>query len=85
MFYLRAYGPSVIPGRVTSHTGNSYILHFIPLDPGVYTVEAVLTFSNAPAMDRFPLPPKQLQPAYEGYLLPGFPLQITVTSPPSDL
>jgi len=78
LFYLRAYGPSVIPG-VSKHEGRGkYTMVFVFPDPGRYTVEAVLTFSNPPAITTFPLSAEQEEPAYEGYLLPGFPLVIDV-------
>ena len=78
LFYLRAYGPSVIPGVVENEGQGKYTLVFVFPDPGQYTVEAVLTFSNPPAMDEYPLTAEQEEPAYEGYLVPGFPLQIHV-------
>lgn len=76
MFYLRAYGPSVIPGIVKNEGEGVYAMKFLPMDPGRYTVEVVLTFSNPPSLDTFPI--NEPEPAYEGYLLPGFPLQISV-------
>jgi hypothetical protein len=89
LFFVRAYGPAVITGQVvpqkpspsSSNTppGSSYQVRFRPMDPGVYHVEVVLAFSNAPAMDTFPLPVQHAPVYYEGYLLPNFPLQLTVT------
>ncbi|KAG7340715.1 hypothetical protein IV203_024258 [Nitzschia inconspicua] len=80
-FFLRAYGPAVIPGTVVKgkirHPG-TYDIQFRFLDPGQYTVEVVLTFSTSPSIETFPLDGESQQPAYEGYLLPGFPLLITV-------
>ena len=81
LFFLRAYGPSVIPGIATSEGNGAYRMHFVPMDSGSYTVEVVLTFSSHPPFDIFPLPGDEDEPAYEGYLLPGFPLQIFVRDP----
>jgi hypothetical protein len=78
LFFLRAYGPSVISGYVVNEGQGVYKMEFLPLDPGAYTVEVVLTFSNPPSLDSFPLPSDQPEPPYEGFLLPGFPLQIYV-------
>ena len=79
-FYLRAYGPSVITGSVTDNGDGGYTMSFYPIDTGRYTVEAVLDFSDAPPFDDFPYPKGQEEPGYEGYLLPGFPIQISVIS-----
>jgi hypothetical protein len=49
--------------------------HLLPFDQGFYTVEVVLAFSRPPPWSDFPVPH---EPAYEGYLLPGFPLQVNV-------
>ena len=70
-FFLRAYGPAVIPGSVTlrscdangiesdSLTGGRYTCYyeitFIFYDPGPYTIELVLTFSHPPPIVAFPL------------------------------
>ncbi len=80
-FFLRAYGPSVVPGTISSrhatHDGCRYKFDFVFFDPGVYTVEAVLTVSRPPPLSAFPLT-EENEPHYEGYLLPGFPLTTTV-------
>jgi len=55
-----------------------YEMKLIPLDPGVYTVEVVLSFSSPNAFSSFPLASGTPEPAYEGYLLPGFPIRINV-------
>jgi hypothetical protein len=74
LFYLRAYGPAILPGLVTDHRNGTYDFTFLPLDEGGYTVEVVLTFSHPPPLSAFPLE-KSTEPAvYEGYMLPGFPL-----------
>ena len=108
LFFLRAYGPAVVSGTVTSQScsssssssgriggdtdfsntgidataGCSYDIRFVFYDPGLYTIEAVLTFSNPPPVSVFPLSSQdaanQQQPHYEGYLLPGFPLLANV-------
>mmetsp|Transcript_33811 Transcript_33811/g.100858 ORF Transcript_33811/g.100858 Transcript_33811/m.100858 type:complete len:667 (-) Transcript_33811:516-2516(-) len=76
-FYLRAYGPAILAGRMVDEGDGTYAATFYPVDPGVYTVEAVLAFSTAPLFDRFPLVGEE-EPGYEGYLLPGFPLRLDV-------
>ena len=81
-FFLRAYGPSVVPGTIASRYatqgGCRYEFNFVFFDPGVYTVEAVLTVSQPPPISTFPLTGRKYEPYYEGYLLPGFPLTTTV-------
>jgi hypothetical protein len=78
LFFLRAYGPSVISGIVVNEGGGLYTMKFQPMDPGMYTVEVVLAFSSPQAFDLFPLPDNVPEPGYEGYLLPGFPFEINV-------
>jgi hypothetical protein len=75
LFFVRAYGPAILPGLVDDHGNGTYDITFLPFDPGIYTVEVVLAFSKHPAWSEFPVPH---EPAYEGYLLPGFPLQVNV-------
>ena len=71
LFFLRAYGPAVIPGTVTSRSCGSnsidvdysagggsvcyYEISFVFYDPGPYTIEVVLTFSSPPPITAFPL------------------------------
>jgi hypothetical protein len=74
LFFTRAYGPSVIPGLVTDHRNGTYSITFMPLDPGKYTVEVVLTFSQHPTWNE----KRDYIKPYEGYLLPGFPVPVTV-------
>lgn len=86
LFYLRAYGPSVITGDVVDNLDGSYLMSFYPEDPGTYFVEVVLTFSKTPALNIFPPEnkyggPNSREPLYEGYLVPDFPLQIHVIPP----
>lgn len=78
LFFVRAYGPSVIVGQVHDYKDGTYRIELLPKDPGAYTVEVVLTFSNPPSFGSFPLPKLEQEPAYEGYLLPGFPLPLQV-------
>jgi len=56
--------------------GCYYVFTFVFYDPGLYTIEVVLTFSSPPPISTFPLGKEsnQEEPHYEGYLLPGFPL-----------
>jgi len=60
--------------------GCTYDFRFVFYDPGLYTMEAVLTFSNPPPVAVFPLSQEanEQEPHYEGYLLPGFPLLTSV-------
>lgn len=86
LFFLRAYGPAVISGIVrnsTTHRNDdySYDVVFVFYDPGLYTIEVVLTFSNPPPLSTFPMQDKNEEPPYEGYLLSGFPLLVTVPEP----
>jgi hypothetical protein len=78
LFYVRAYGPAVIVGQVLDNKDGSYRITLFPKDPGAYTLEVVLTFSNPPRIGQFPLPGNEPEPGYEGYLLPGFPLPLLV-------
>ena len=92
LFYLRAYGPSVIAGKLMTDDDRrddsdggrdgDYVLQFHFLDPGVYTVEAIMTFSNTPSFAQYPLRADiyKNEPYYEGYSVPGFPLQVRVSS-----
>jgi hypothetical protein len=77
LFYVRAYGPAILPGQYTDHRNGTYDVTFLPLDAGLYTVEVVLTFSNPPAYSEFPVTVSR-EPAYEGYMLPGFPATVSV-------
>lgn len=55
LFYVRAYGPSVITGDLTDHHNTSYSIEMYPVDPGEYTVEAVVTFSAPLEYSEFPI------------------------------
>ena len=76
-FYVRAYGPAILAGKVTRLRAHRYQIQLQPLDPGVYTVEVVMTFSQVPPIESFPLGEAAV-PFYEGYLLADFPYMITV-------
>ena len=78
-FYVRAYGPAILSGVVKPLGNGRYLIGIRPLDPGLYTVEVVLSFSAVPPTDSFPLPHGEQAPFYEGYLLPEFPLQLKVS------
>lgn len=77
-FHVRLYGPAVLSGLVHDYRNGSYSIHAWPIDPGLYTVEVVLAFSDAPEWKVFPLPIEKDEPAYEGYMIPGFPCQLQV-------
>lgn len=77
-FYVRSYGPSVVAGRTTDHRNGSYDIFWpIGTEHEQFTVEVVLTFSSTPEYKNFPLRDAAAAPAYEGHLIPGFPLLIT--------
>lgn len=92
LFYVRAYGPAVLAGRVVSSNNDdnennniknntttaSYKIEIGPLmDPGSYTLEVVLTFSHVPNNWITKLPLTQ-EPAYEGYKLERIPQSFRV-------
>ena len=80
-FYLRAYGPSVITGEVIDYENGSYTMSFYPVDPGMYTVEIVLSFCCTNDWRSFPPENKyggNNELNYEGYLIHGFPQQVHV-------
>jgi len=79
LFYVRAYGPSVITGIVADHRNTSYSVEMQFIDPGEYTLEVVVTFSVPLDFDEFPLNGEDdVEPGYEGYMASGFPLSILV-------
>lgn len=82
LFYVRAYGPSVITGIVTDFHNSSYSVEIQFIDPGEYTLEVVLTFSIPLEFREFPLADDDsntaVEPGYEGYMVSGFPLSIIV-------
>ena len=78
LFYVRAYGPSIVTAFDVQDYGTGvYEVSIRPLDAGRYTVEVVLAFSQHAAYSDFPVPDAQ-EVAYEGYLVPGFPISINV-------
>ena len=80
-FYVRAYGPAILTGIVEPFSAKEYKVTIHPLIVGQYWLEVVLTHSHPMDPDRFPLTDEQLPPSYfEGYILPGFPLQVTVAA-----
>mmetsp|Transcript_20086 Transcript_20086/g.41714 ORF Transcript_20086/g.41714 Transcript_20086/m.41714 type:complete len:778 (+) Transcript_20086:103-2436(+) len=94
LFYLRAYGPSVISGNIIDHHNRSYSVEMYPVDPGEYTVELVVTFSSPLNFDDLPINraksvaktqssleyenEEEVEPGFEGYMVAGFPLLIWV-------
>jgi hypothetical protein len=84
-FFVRAYGPAILTGSVETIRNNNknnkmFKVTIHPHLAGFYTLEVVLTYSNPQRIEHFPLTKEQLPPSfYEGYLIPGFPMQITVT------
>ena len=81
VFDGRAYGPAMLPGLVTSHGNGTYAVSFAAFDPGTYTVEIVVAYSQAPRLDLLPNNNNEPLTPYEGYLIPGFPLSIEVDVP----
>lgn len=78
LFYVRAYGPAIVTAfDIQDHGTGVYDILLRPLDAGRYTVEVVLAFSQHVAYSDFPVPEAQ-EVAYEGYLVPGFPISIDV-------
>jgi hypothetical protein len=79
---VRAYGPSIITGEVirTSAASHQYEVVFQPFDAGSYTVEIVLTYSDTPKLEAFPLPNQAdfEKYLYEGYHVVGSPFQLQV-------
>jgi len=83
LFYARAYGPAVVPGRVEypneQKSDDTYSIFFHFFDEGTYFVEIVLTFSQSPPWGDYPLQMEgQNEPFYEGYTIEGFPMSICV-------
>jgi hypothetical protein len=84
-FYVRAYGPSVLPGRVVNSSTPSSAEPFwdilvLPLDAGYYHLEVIVTFSRMPASLATSFPDPSAQVAYEGYPIAGGLLAFTVKS-----
>jgi len=90
-FFVRAYGPAIVTGTVEpllassssnnnnkNNNNDEYKVAIHPLVPGQYWLEVVLTYSHPIDPQHFPLLSTLPPPYYEGYLLPGFPLSLTV-------
>jgi hypothetical protein len=86
VFYARAYGPAILVGSQSdlsslNQNGGQYTLtniSFVIIDPGLYTIEVVLESIFSPNVYTLPQTSETL--LYEGFLLPGFPLILNVTS-----
>ena len=78
LFFVRAYGRSLLPGSVVDHEDGTYTVSIVPHDTGPLTLEVVLTLSQRPDYEKLPLPRDMGEPSYEGYMVPGFPLTVTV-------
>lgn len=83
LFYVRAFGPSVITANIVDHFNSSYSIELYPVDVGEYTLEVVVTFSAPLELHDFPLGwntnvDDEDEPGYEGYLIQGFPISILV-------
>uniref|UniRef100_A0A7S2K0F5 Uncharacterized protein n=1 Tax=Leptocylindrus danicus TaxID=163516 RepID=A0A7S2K0F5_9STRA len=89
-FYARSYGPAIITGDIRSSRKHASVLgsedennvdyevQFRYKIPGKYIVELVLESEDAVTLSNFPRLNNEWEPTYEGWLLPGFPLQIEV-------
>jgi len=75
LFYVRAYGPAILPGVVHDYRNGTYDVSVAFFDPGTYQLEIVLTFSKPTPFEKLPV---HGPPSYEGFLLPGFPMEIVV-------
>jgi len=42
LFYVRAYGRTILPGRVTNYKNGTYDISIFAMDPGTYHLEVVL-------------------------------------------
>jgi hypothetical protein len=92
LFYARAYGPAILAGSKKNagwnSTASNYIstkqtyslteISFTFKDPGMYTVEIVLESLFTPNI--YTLPHTTDNHPYYGFLIPGFPLILNVTS-----
>ena len=91
VFYMRAYGPTLLTGtlqRIIKHDGISihsttttttttyYEATLVFFEPGNYVLEVVLSFSHVFSIDKYPI--TTTEPLYEGYLLPHMPSILTV-------
>jgi hypothetical protein len=82
LFYVRMYGPAVTSGLVQDYHNGTYECTFAVMDAGVYTIEVVVTYSQPPPVEDFPLPSKKFpttqEPPYEGHLVAGFPIVVYI-------
>lgn len=76
LFYSRAYGRSLTSGFIQDYKNGTYDVTLTLFDAGIHTLEVVLAFSSPLSFESFPM---KEEPGYEGYMLPGFPIQLTVT------
>ena len=98
LFYVRAYGPTIVTGpilrRVSSTTienkNSSSLVHdyqatLVFWQAGDYVLELVLTYSHVPSLETLSTMVAGSEPAYEGYLLPDMPARLTVVAGPESL
>jgi len=89
LFYVRAYGPSVITGSVTDYRNSSYLVEVQFIDPGEYTLEVVVAFSAPLDFEELPINrnrtailmnevEEEMEPGFEGYMVAGFPQSILI-------
>jgi len=79
-FYARMYGPSVLSPIIKKRQGfDQYNFTFFPFDAGKYWIEIVLTSSDTQTDS---LLVQNTTLAYEGYLLPDFPISVQVNGTP---
>ena len=89
LFYVRAYGPSVITGNVIDYRNSSYLVEVRFVDPGEYTLEVVVAFSAPLDFEELPINrnrtailvnevEEEMEPGFEGYMVAGFPQSILI-------
>ena len=89
LFYVRAYGPSVITGSVTDYRNSSYLVEVQFIDPGEYTLEVLVAFSAPLGFEELPINrnrtaillnevEEEVEPGFEGYMVAGFPQSILI-------
>ena len=79
--FVRAFGPAILTGTVVSVGSGALRISLLPSLAGVYSVQAIVTYSAPVPADLFPLSTHQLPaPYYEGYMLRDFPLDLIVDS-----
>ena len=92
LFYIRAYGPTIVTGpiiRRQSSTGEPPFLEYqatlVFWQAGDHVLELVLTYSHVPSLEQLSTMAPGSEPAYEGYLLPDMPTRLTVVADPESL